>query len=80
MKKPLLLVIANESYFQSSFLDVFSKEIKTSDYFINDIIVLKQNYKKSLQYYLIKNLSKIHIDEILKLFILKFIRLCILDL
>ena len=73
MKKPLLLVIANESYFQSSFLDVFSKEIKTSDYFINDIIVLKQNYKKSLQYYLIKNLSKIHIDEILKLFILKFI-------
>ena len=37
MKKPLLLVIANESYFQSSFLDVFSKEIKTSDYFINDI-------------------------------------------
>ena len=72
MKKPLLFVLPNESYFQSSFLDCFSKKIKNNDYYIKDIIVLKSKYKNSLQSYLFNNLTKLHIDEIIKLIILKF--------
>ena len=39
MKKSLLLIIADDLYFQSSFLKKFSELIGDTEYFIKDIVI-----------------------------------------
>ena len=42
MKKSLLLIIADDLYFQSSFLKKFSELIGDTEYFIKDIVILNK--------------------------------------
>ena len=72
MKKSLLLIIADDLYFQSSFLKKFSEQIGNTEYFIKDIVILKSDYKNSSQQYLLNNFFKLKFTELFKLSILKF--------
>ncbi len=72
MKKKLLITIANDEYFQPYFLKELLINLRKTNYQITKVFILKNNSKKSLQSYLLKNLNKVYLSEFLKLLLLKF--------
>ena len=71
MKLPILLIIANDNYFQPSFLKSACRLLKKSDYYIKRVIILQKFKKSSSEKYLLNNLPKLKFNEIFKLFLLK---------
>ena len=71
MKKPILLIISNDNYFQPSFVDNICQIIKKTNYFVERTIILKSIKKLTLQKYLIKNIFRLYPYEIFKLILLK---------
>ena len=71
MKLPILLIIANDNYFQPSFLKSACRLLKKSDYYIKRVIILHKFKKSSSEKYLLNNLPKLKFNEIFKLFLLK---------
>lgn len=71
MKLPILLIIANDTYFQPSFLNKIHRLLKKSRYYIESVIILEKFNKSSSEKYLLNNLFKLKIYEIFKLVLLK---------
>ena len=71
MKLPILLIIANDKYFQPSFLNEICRLSNKSRYYIETVIILQKLKKSSSEKYLLDNLLKLKIYEIFKLILLK---------
>ena len=71
MKKPILLIISNDNYFQPSFVNDMCRVIKKTNYYVERIIILKSIKKLTVQKYLIKNIFRLFPYEIFKLILLK---------
>ena len=67
----LVLVISNDNYFQPDYLANFIKILKGSKYKILKVFIYSPP-KKKLQDFLLRNLFKLHLSEVYKLFVLKF--------
>ncbi len=71
MKLPILIIIANDNYFQPSFLNSIYRALKKSEFYIERVIVLQKFKKSSSEKYLLNNIAKLKFNEIFKLFLLK---------
>lgn len=72
MKKPIILIIANDNYFQPTFLHEIFEVFLKSNYCIERVFILKKLKKPSTEKYLLNNLFNLKISEIFKLSLLKF--------
>ena len=71
MKKPILLIISNNSYFQPSFLNNVYRVISKTNYYVERVLVLNTVGKLTIQKYLLNNFFRLYPSEIFKLTLLK---------
>ena len=71
MKKPILLIISNNSYFQPSFLNNVCRVISKTNYYVERVLVLNTVRKLTTQKYLLNNFFRLYPSEIFKLTLLK---------